>query len=170
MGLAFRALSAAYSYSFPFTAYHQGAKPLFGLSLSRQPGKSELVVGGFNRARTSGSPDYYAVGYSPTSQFLDYIQIPQGAYLRPRAILNQLSHFHFPGVPTLAGQPALYDRVPMIFDSTTPTIIVRRRSPSFLEAETELLAPSGPIDLCGRILVACPKCAGHQLDLLELCT
>ncbi|BGO98060.1 hypothetical protein NBRC10513v2_002061 [Rhodotorula toruloides] len=104
MGLAFRALSAAYSYSFPFTAYHQGAQPVFGLSLSRLPGKSELVVGGYNRARLAGSPDYYAVGYSPNSQFLDYIQISQG-------------------VPTLGGQPALYDRVPMIFDSTTPTII-----------------------------------------------
>ncbi|GEM07083.1 aspartic-type endopeptidase [Rhodotorula toruloides] len=104
MGLAFRALSAAYSYSFPFTAYHQGAQPIFGLSLSRLPGRSELVVGGWNRARAVGSPDYYAVGYSPNSQFLDYIQTPQG-------------------VPTLGGQPALYDRVPMIFDSTTPTII-----------------------------------------------
>ncbi|GAA5839875.1 hypothetical protein JCM11251_001236 [Rhodosporidiobolus azoricus] len=106
MGLAYPALSQAFSASFPFTLYNQGqgGRPQwFALSL-RSSGTSQITFGGYNRARTNGNIRWYNVKLEDTAQFRTYWQIGASA-----AYIN--------------GVQATSPRVNMILDSGTTLII-----------------------------------------------
>lgn len=78
MGLAYPALSQAYSSSLEFTFYNegQGTLPYFGLRLSNTDGQSQLTFGGYNRAKVAGYVRYLPVSKdSSSSTFNTYWQI-----------------------------------------------------------------------------------------------
>ncbi|GAA6034869.1 hypothetical protein JCM8097_009340 [Rhodosporidiobolus ruineniae] len=106
MGLAYPALSQAFSNSFPFTAYAQGQGSLpsvFGLNLKSQ-GTSQLTFGGYNRARIAGNPRWYNVKLEDTASFRTYWQIGASA-------------------PFVNGAQAIATRVNHILDSGTTLIV-----------------------------------------------
>ncbi|GAA5887285.1 hypothetical protein JCM6882_002475 [Rhodosporidiobolus microsporus] len=106
MGLAYPSLSQAFSASLPFTlnAQGQGGRPQwFGLSL-RSQGTSQLTLGGYNRARTTGQIRWYNVKLEDGSSFRTYWQIGGSA-------------------PFVNSAQASSSRVNMILDSGTTLII-----------------------------------------------
>lgn len=56
VGLAFRDLSAARSYAFPFTLFQQGGSQYFSVLLSRNPGKSKISFNGYDRKYVASGP------------------------------------------------------------------------------------------------------------------
>ncbi|GAA5976594.1 hypothetical protein JCM11641_001350 [Rhodosporidiobolus odoratus] len=106
MGLAYPALSQAYSNSLPFTLYNQnqGGRPQwFGLRLNNN-GVSQLTLGGYNRARVTGQIRYFNVKIETGSTFRTYWQIGASA-------------------PYVNGVQAIKTRVNHILDSGTTLII-----------------------------------------------
>lgn len=124
MGLAYPALSQAFSASLPFTLYQQrqGGRPeWFALSL-RSQGTSQITFGGYNRARTGGGLRWFNVKLEDGAQFRTYWQIGASA-----AYVN--------GVQASS-------RVNMILDSGTTLIIVRFPALFLLFPMSEILTRS----------------------------
>ncbi|CEQ42189.1 SPOSA6832_03977, partial [Sporobolomyces salmonicolor] len=106
MGLAWPALSQAFSTALPFTLYNQGqgSQPWFGLRLSNTPGVSQLTFGGYNRARVNGSPRWLSITKDSGDTFNTYWQVGGSA-------------------PYVNGAQAITTRVNHIFDSGTTLIV-----------------------------------------------
>ncbi|GAA6007009.1 hypothetical protein JCM11491_001476 [Sporobolomyces phaffii] len=107
MGLAYPALSQAYSSSLQFTLTNegQGNTPYFGLRLSNTPGQSALVFSGYARNKISSGIRWFTVSKdSSTTSFNTYWQIGGSA-------------------PFVNGAQALKTRVNHIFDSGTTLIL-----------------------------------------------
>ncbi|GAA6061420.1 hypothetical protein JCM10212_004478 [Sporobolomyces blumeae] len=76
VGLAFRDLSAARSYAFPFTLFQQ--KPtarVFAFLLSRFAGQSKIFFDGLDRAAVGSTPVFFPVAKDPDEEFRTYWQI-----------------------------------------------------------------------------------------------
>ncbi|GAA6058791.1 hypothetical protein JCM10212_001907 [Sporobolomyces blumeae] len=106
MGLAYPALSQAYSSSLEFTFYNEGVGtlPYFALRLSNTAGQSQLTFGGYNRAKVSGYFRYFSVTKDSGNTFNTYWQIGGSA-------------------PFVNGNQAISSRVNHILDSGTTLII-----------------------------------------------
>ncbi|GAA5876550.1 hypothetical protein JCM16303_003576 [Sporobolomyces ruberrimus] len=107
MGLAYPALSQAYSSSLQFTLTNegQGNVPYFGLRLSNTAGQSALTFSGYARNKVGGSIRWFNVGKdSPSTSFNTYWQIGGSA-------------------PFVNGAQAISQRVNHIMDSGTTLII-----------------------------------------------
>ncbi|GAA5890594.1 hypothetical protein JCM5296_004308 [Sporobolomyces johnsonii] len=106
MGLAWPALSQAFSTALPFTLYNQGqgSQPWFGLRLSNTAGVSQLTFGGYNRARVNGSPRWLSITKDSGDTFNTYWQVGGSA-------------------PYVNGAQAITTRVNHIFDSGTTLIV-----------------------------------------------
>ncbi|GAA5847567.1 hypothetical protein JCM5353_006020 [Sporobolomyces roseus] len=76
VGLGFRDLSAARSYSFPFTLFQQGGSRSFSMLLSRIPGKSRLTFG-IDRNIIGSTPVWFPVGRDLDSSWRTFWQIAQ---------------------------------------------------------------------------------------------
>jgi hypothetical protein len=72
MGLAYRTLSTAYSFSFPSMVYQQSpgvaSAAYVGIRLAKTSGKSQISIGGYNRAAVVGNLRWLAVTLEDTSQ------------------------------------------------------------------------------------------------------
>ncbi|GAA6021900.1 hypothetical protein JCM10207_004538, partial [Rhodosporidiobolus poonsookiae] len=75
MGLAYRTMSAGWSYAFPFTLAQQGQLPTFGLRLSPTPGQSAVTFAGYNRAKVASTIRWMPVTISDDSPFRTYWQV-----------------------------------------------------------------------------------------------
>ena len=76
VGLGFRDLSTARSYSFPFTLFQQGGSRSFSMLLSRVAGKSRLTFG-IDRNIVGSTPSWYPVAKDPDSSWRTFWQIGQ---------------------------------------------------------------------------------------------
>ncbi|GAA5832101.1 hypothetical protein JCM5353_008070 [Sporobolomyces roseus] len=76
VGLGFRDLSAARSYSFPFTLFQQTGSKTFSMLLSRIPGNSRLTFG-VDRNIIGSNPVFYPVAKDPDSSWRTFWQIGQ---------------------------------------------------------------------------------------------
>ncbi|GAA5832683.1 hypothetical protein JCM3766R1_004296 [Sporobolomyces carnicolor] len=83
MGLAYPALSQAYSSSLQFTLTNegQGNVPYFGLRLSNTAGQSALTFSGYARNKISGTPRFFNIAKdSSSTTFNTYWQIGGSAF------------------------------------------------------------------------------------------
>jgi len=87
VGLGFRDLSAARSYSFPFTLFQQTGSKTFSMLLSRIPGKSRLTFG-VDRNIIGSNPVFYPVAKDPDSSWRTFWQIGQCEY-RTHSLLGR---------------------------------------------------------------------------------
>ncbi|GAA6061421.1 hypothetical protein JCM10212_004479 [Sporobolomyces blumeae] len=107
VGLAFRDLSAARSYSFPFTLAQQGALPYFAMILSRVPGKSRIMFNGYDRKYLGSSPNWYPVSKDLDEQFRTLWQIGSSTpYVNNRVAWAGKTNFAFDsGTPLIIAPP-----------------------------------------------------------------
>ncbi|GAA6018471.1 hypothetical protein JCM8202_001389 [Rhodotorula sphaerocarpa] len=105
MGLAYPALSSAYSSSYMFTLASQGTYiyPWFSMRLTNQ-GQSSITFGSFNRRYVAGVTRWFNVAQQAGTSYRTYWQI--GA-----------------STPLVNGQQAIANRVNHILDSGTTLII-----------------------------------------------
>lgn len=76
MGLAYTALSATGTTSFPFTLYKQGLATSMQMRLSNTKGLSKLIFGkGYYQANIKGSPSWYTVNPSQNQAIRSYWQV-----------------------------------------------------------------------------------------------
>ncbi|GAA5872639.1 hypothetical protein JCM8547_003716 [Rhodosporidiobolus lusitaniae] len=88
LGLAYRTLSAAYSYSFPFTLSRAGMNPWVGLRLSPTPGQSQIAFAGYNRGKYYGAVKWFNVGQSSDTQFKTFWQIGGSGLMLGRKLVT----------------------------------------------------------------------------------
>ncbi|GAA5851228.1 hypothetical protein JCM3766R1_002113 [Sporobolomyces carnicolor] len=94
VGLAFRDLSAARSYAFPFTLFQQGGSQYFSVLLSRNPGKSKISFNGYDRKYVASGPAWYPVSKDLDQQFRTLWQIGQSTtYVNNRKAWRGFSNF-----------------------------------------------------------------------------
>ncbi|GAA5934124.1 pepsin-like aspartic protease [Sporobolomyces koalae] len=96
VGLAFRDLSAARSYAFPFTLFQQGGSEYFSMLLSRTPGQSKISFNGFNRKYIGTGPTWYSVSKDVDEQFRTLWQIGSSTpYVNNRNAWKGFANFAF---------------------------------------------------------------------------
>ncbi|GAA5953110.1 hypothetical protein JCM3765_007413 [Sporobolomyces pararoseus] len=141
MGLAYPALSQAYSSSLQFTLTNegQGNVPYFGLRLSNTPGVSALTFSGYARNKISGAIRFFNVAKdSSSTTFNTYWQIGGSApYANGvQAISQRVNHILDSGTTLIIAPPAtaaeFYSHVPgsAVYDTgvysfpcdSTPTV------------------------------------------------
>ncbi|GAA5923984.1 hypothetical protein JCM10213_004463 [Rhodosporidiobolus nylandii] len=110
MGLAYPALSQAFSSSLPFTLYSQsqGGRPQwFGMRLSNTA-VSQLTFGGYNRARVAGSVKWFNVKLETGAQFRTYWQIGASApYVNGvQAVSSRTNHILDSGTTLVVAPPS----------------------------------------------------------------
>ncbi|GAA6023982.1 hypothetical protein JCM11491_002871 [Sporobolomyces phaffii] len=108
VGLAFRDLSAARSYAFPFTLAQQGGAPYFSLLLSRTPGQAKISFNGYDRRFIRSGPTWYQVSKDQDEQFRTLWQIGQStAFVNNRQAWKGFSNFALDsGSPVIIAPPS----------------------------------------------------------------
>lgn len=127
MGLAYRTLSAAWSYSFPFILAQQGSNPYVGIRLAKTAGRSQITFGGYNRAALSGNLRWLSVTLEDDSQFKTYWSVGGSASSLSFSLLEgtELTALVRCAATLFVAGKATSDRSLYIFDTGTSGIIVR---------------------------------------------
>ncbi|GAA5950215.1 hypothetical protein JCM3765_004243 [Sporobolomyces pararoseus] len=107
VGLAFRDLSAARSYAFPFTLFQQGGSQYFSMLLSRAAGKSKILFNGYDRKYVGSGASWFPVSKDPDEQFRTLWQIGRStAYVNNRQAWKGFSNFALDsGSPLIIAPP-----------------------------------------------------------------
>ncbi|GAA6000447.1 hypothetical protein JCM10207_008015 [Rhodosporidiobolus poonsookiae] len=108
MGLAYPALSQAFSASVPFTlnAQNQGGRPQWFAMRLNNNGASQITFGGYNRARVSGNPRWFNVKLPDSSTFRTYWQIGGSApYVNGQIAGSRVDHILDSGTTLIVAPP-----------------------------------------------------------------